>query len=151
MNLGNRRPRPRSVKVQDPYLKKTYGKANPYCEACLLEGVQNSFQIELHHIIPGHGRTDEIWNIIRICKKHHTQATYHIVGLEALQANVILLSIKWLKGELPKQKIYELSSHFAKQLAPHNLITVLAQVVEVVADKWKSALGHEPPQKEVLP
>lgn len=112
MALNGQPPRPKEVKIHDEFLKKSYKKDNPYCEVCWLGGLIRDSGIETHHIIPGHGRTDELWNIIRICREHHMECTYHVAGYDkAYQGNLVCLAIKWLKNEITRQKIIELGRH----------------------------------------
>ena len=75
-----------------------------YCEACAkLEGsypVRTT--LEVHHIIGGIDRTDEVWNIITICREHHIRATYHNLqyGVGAKGWNKRFVALKILKGEM---------------------------------------------------
>lgn len=82
--------------------QKKYRENNDYCEACAkLHGIYPvRSNLELHHILGGNNRTDQIWNFIILCDKHHRKATYHnFEGINAKRWNQLFVSIKKLKGE----------------------------------------------------
>jgi 5-methylcytosine-specific restriction endonuclease McrA len=62
-------------KVKDPALLRDYAWDNPRCELCWkLDRKQVFDALHIHHIHNAHYRTDELWNIIRLCMGCHDQA-----------------------------------------------------------------------------
>lgn len=109
MNLTGRGIPPKIPKVRNSQLKKWYRSEYPYCEVCILEDFYNVVDIELHHIIPGDGRTDKKWNIISLCRKHHREATYHSTEYNhAKDSNAACFCIKLFKGEISLDRIEKL-------------------------------------------
>jgi hypothetical protein len=105
--VNNRPPMPKTPKVKNSLLIQLYKRQNPHCEVCILDGDLHD-ATDLHHIIPGTGRTDEPFNIIHLCQRHHTEATEHINGRAAQLFNIMLLAIKLLKYEVDEKKLMEL-------------------------------------------
>ncbi len=104
----DRKPLPKTIKIKSPSLKAKYRKENKHCELCLLDGLLNAYQLETHHILPGLNRTDELWNIMRLCKKCHFSATEHIHGATAKRVNYKCFAIKYLKDEITNEKLERL-------------------------------------------
>lgn len=103
----------KNPKIVNPAVREVYKEAFPYCEACAkLDGlypVTNS--LELHHILPGNDRTDEIWNFIHLCNKHHRLSTHHAVGGENHGIwNSKYWAIKYLKAEITMDQIKQIQT-----------------------------------------
>lgn len=84
-------------KVKNKQLIRKYCMTNSRCEYC-----ESTYQLELHHICGGIYRTDELWNIIRLCHECHEKATTHNLkyGGDAPDFNMMLIRSKILKCEL---------------------------------------------------
>jgi hypothetical protein len=107
-NEPPRKPTPKIGKITNTASRQKYKRNNPHCEVCLLEGIIHP-ATELHHIIPGLGRTDEEWNHINLCQSRHQEATQHVHGRSAQLFNVLLFGIKLLKKEITYKKLQELN------------------------------------------
>jgi hypothetical protein len=125
MSLDGRPPRPKGVKVSDKTLCTRYRKANQFCEVCWLNGRTRGVGLELHHLIPGYGRTDEIWNLIMLCHECHMLCTEHIHGVKAKERNLVCWVIKWFKSEVSITKLIEL-----------DLVVPLRKAVLETIDRW---------------
>lgn len=93
----------KKVKVKSKSTVKNYKENYNYCEACCkLDGIYPvNTNLELHHINHSAGRTDEIWNIITLCNKHHRMATWHSdIGQDSYEWNSIYIAIKYIKKEI---------------------------------------------------
>jgi len=103
MSIGNRKPEPKKGKITNPELIKYYKNDFPYCELC---GKTN--RLEIHHIIGGIYRTDELWNIVHLCHWCHYRATEHANGSKAKALNDQIFEMKFEKQEITKEKLREL-------------------------------------------
>jgi hypothetical protein len=108
MAIGNRPPAPKTPKIKNSELIQWYKYNFPYCELSRLEGKYITTGVETHHIEPGLGRTDELWNLIRIVHWKHMLCTTHIYGAQAVQNNYICFGLKFIKGEIKQAKLEEL-------------------------------------------
>ncbi len=100
---------PKSQKIRNTQHRSFYRSQHPFCEICILEtGYYNTTGTELHHIIPGDGRTDELWNMISVSRKHHNDCTTHIQGSKADLPNIICFAVKLLKGEISTDRLEKL-------------------------------------------
>lgn len=113
MNIGNRTPIPKQVKIKDKRVLSMYRYDFPYCEACHVFGQLDdclNTPLELHHInIPGQARSDEIRNVIMLRKGHHERGTVHSLkyGAYAKYWNYKYLTIKCKKGEVSYNDLLE--------------------------------------------
>jgi hypothetical protein len=105
--VNDRSPMPKNLKIKNTSFIQLYKRQNPHCEVCILDGVLNP-ATDLHHLVPGIGRTDEIWNVIHLCQKHHTDATIHIKGNSGILFNYTLFTLKLLKLEITEEKLINL-------------------------------------------
>ena len=103
--FNNRKPLPKTIKIKAPTLLAKYRLQNKYCELCAHKGKLEAYRLEIHHLIPGAGRTDEIWNIIRLCGPCHDSATLHKHGVKAKHVNYQFFAIKYLKDEISEEKL----------------------------------------------
>jgi hypothetical protein len=128
MNLTNRPILPKQPKIKNSQLIQHYRSQHKQCELCALDG---EYQVvdDIHHIIPNHGRSDEIWNIIALCRKCHIDCTEHINGDRAYRRNVLILSLKYLKGEITQKKL--------QQLDLFNIVETGAELLEPRFRKYK--------------
>ncbi len=98
--------------ISSPKTLRDYRKANDFCEACAR--LEKSYPVrdglELHHIMGGTERTDEIWNLIRVCHLHHELATTHNLeyGSSSHSQNSMYFAIKILKGEFDSRRALDL-------------------------------------------
>jgi 5-methylcytosine-specific restriction endonuclease McrA len=93
-------------KIKDKQLLSDYAEANTFCEHCKhYNNRLNAYYLELHHILSGTYRTDELWNIIILCRKCHVLSTEHIAGIDAYERNYENLMVKLAKGEIDEQKL----------------------------------------------
>jgi hypothetical protein len=107
MSLTNRPIIPKQPKIKNSQLVKHYRSQHKQCEVCVLDGEYTPAD-DLHHIIPGHGRTDQIWNIIMLCRKHHILCTEHIQGERGKRMNIMMLAIKYLKAEIGDTRLRQI-------------------------------------------
>lgn len=130
MNLGNRTPQPKQIKVKNTKLIGLYKYQFPYCEACFILGkVQNTqFGMELHHIHGGNERSDETRNIIHLCHEHHLYGTTHDLmhGSMASTWNNKYIAIKCQKGDVCYNDLVEWNC----------LEEVMSEIIEIY--KWES-------------
>ncbi len=105
---NDRKPLAKTIKIKSSTLISKYRKDNKHCELCLLDGLLDAYHLETHHILPGINRTDEIWNIMRLCRKCHDSATIHIHGETAKRVNHKCFAIKYLKNEITSEKLESL-------------------------------------------
>jgi 5-methylcytosine-specific restriction endonuclease McrA len=131
MALNSRPILPKSVKITNKPLSQWYKSQHKQCEICVLDGVISS-PVQLHHIIPGTGRTDEIWNIICLCEGCHRLATEHINGASAQQFNILLFALKYLKGEITQKKLY--------QIVDQTIIDIAIYVMEPIFWRYKHGI-----------
>lgn len=101
INLRNHtRPiMPKVPKIRNAPMVDKYRSDHPHCETCQLNGDIRPAD-DVHHLCPGTGRTDEIWNIIRLCRGCHILVTEHIGGEEARRLNLICVAIKLVRKEM---------------------------------------------------
>jgi len=127
MQIRSNRPiPPKNPKVRNSQALKSYRQEHPYCELCRIEGEYVTTGIELHHIFPGPSRTDQRWNIICLCQRHHQECTEHIHGEEAQKRNCVCLAVKWLKGEISEKKLTQF-----EKLEP------VLKIAERLEGRWK--------------
>lgn len=113
-------------KTKNQKLVSNYRLNNQYCEPCaILCGEYPVRMIEIHHLAGGNDRTDELWNLISVCKKHHEMATTHNLkyGSDAHEYNSLYAAIKYLKGEMTVHQMREI------RLNPE-IVVAFANVIE---------------------
>jgi hypothetical protein len=101
----NRLPMPKNTKHKSPALVASYKDENQYCERCKAVSITETGGLgklvvatETHHIVPGIYRTDEAWNLVRLCHECHVLCTNHQQD-SALRENACLLIYKRKKGD----------------------------------------------------
>jgi len=96
-------------KIKNKQLLEIYVVHNNKCEDC-----GETYNLELHHILGGTYRTDELWNLVRLCKKCHYKA--HENTKESRKV--------WLKYKYQKGEIFECDKEKMRQ---HNLMYLLEE------------------------
>lgn len=84
-------------KVKDPMLLRHYASDNRKCELCWNERrVLVLEPLHIHHIFNAAYRTDELWNVIRLCQDCHMNLAH---GVYCAETRAQCIEIKQGKGE----------------------------------------------------
>jgi len=117
----------KKVLTDDPFMKN--------CVACLAEGIITSEKPEWHHpfIYDKKQMTDEIWQIIPLCKKHHAEQKAKDLAefLGLLRYSIIEhdLYFKKLQEKFPKHPKWIVDYEYKKEDAYYNYEATMLQLV----------------------